>query len=389
METRPGTRILHLCTADDVGGMQRVVIDLARAFRAAGADVRCVFPRSEKSHLLQDWADEHGARIEFSDALLDAAAPHTWSGVWRLRRFVREAGADVVNIHYGDNFMSLKDLIALRLARSGSIVAAVYHPTDWRESGRLKRTMTRIAGRQADRIIVPSEATAAVLADAGIDPKRLAFVPLGVQPPARVSARDDSRDKLGLPRDAFVVGTLARLTAHKGIDDLIAATITLADPGITLAVGGDGEDREALAAMAGPLGDRARFLGRVPDATDLYAASDVFCLPSRLEGFGLVYVEAAMAGVPSIAADAGAVGEVVRDGETGLLVTPGDRAALAAAIATLRDDGPRRLRMGDAARERALSRFTDAAMAKGYAAAYGLETMGPPFGLAPVPEHER
>ncbi|MCL6498623.1 MAG: glycosyltransferase, partial [Firmicutes bacterium] len=81
----------------------------------------------------------------------------------------------------------------------------------------------------------------------------------------------------------------------------------------------------------------AFLVGRVADTADVYAAADVFALSSYLEGFGLVYIEAALHGVPSIGAAVGAVPETIRDGETGLLVPPGDRAALAGAIGRLRD----------------------------------------------------
>jgi glycosyltransferase involved in cell wall biosynthesis len=114
----------------------------------------------------------------------------------------------------------------------------------------------------------------------------------------------------------------------------------------------------------------------VPDTADLYAASDLFALPSYLEGFGLVYVEAAFHGVPSIGADMGGTREAILDGETGLLVPPGDRAALAGAIQRLRDDAVLRRRFGAAARARARARFAPARMADEYAAVFWPEGSG-------------
>jgi glycosyltransferase involved in cell wall biosynthesis len=361
------SRTLILCTASEIGGMQRVVVDLARVLRGTGSAVRCVVPKSPQSGRLLEWAARQGVAMESQGALLDAAAPHTWRGVWRLRQFISAASPEVVNVHYGDNFMSLKDLLAIRLAQPGRIVATVHHPTDWSESGRLKKRMTVLAARLADAIVVPSRATANVLGAAGIAPSRICVVPNGVPVPERPPTRVDARGRLGLPPEAFVVGTLARLAPHKGIDDLVRAMVKVDDPRVVLAVAGDGEERAMLETLAAPLGDRVRFLGRVEDAADLYASSDVFALPSLLEGFGLVFVEAAMFGVPSIAADAGAVAEVVENGLTGVLVPPGDPSAVAAAVTALRDDPATRDRMGRAARARAMERFTDRAMAAGYA----------------------
>jgi alpha-maltose-1-phosphate synthase len=86
---------------------------------------------------------------------------------------------------------------------------------------------------------------------------------------------------------------------------------------------------------------------------DLWAAADLFVLPSRDEAFGMVYQEAAAAGLPAIGTDHNAVPELIEDGVTGMLVPPRDPLALAVAIGSLIDDTPRRLAMGDAARERA------------------------------------
>jgi glycosyltransferase involved in cell wall biosynthesis len=102
----------------------------------------------------------------------------------------------------------------------------------------------------------------------------------------------------------------------------------------------------------------------------LYAAADVFVLPSYLEGFGLVYAEAAMHGVPSIGADVGSVPEVVKHGETGLIVPPAQPDALAAAILSLRDNGALCSQLGANARARAHAEFTEPLVADRYIDAF-------------------
>src|SRR5262249_36728326 len=139
------------------------------------------------------------------------------------------------------------------------------------------------------------------------------------------------------------------------------------DRRLRVVIGGDGPQRSALEEQASRLlGDRARFLGRIPDTADLYASADLFVLPSLLEAFGLVYVEAAFHGVPSIGARTGGTAAAIAHGQTGLLVEPGDAQGLAQAIESLRSDLALCRRLGEAARVRALAEFTAERMADGY-----------------------
>lgn len=358
-------RILLLTTSDSIGGMQRVVMGIARQLRHRGDIVRNVFPAGDVQHELLAWAARQGVDAEVDARLTDAGEKHTLGGMLALARMIRAFRPDVVNLHYGDNFISLKDLVAARLAGHHRIVVSVYHPTPWSETGAWKRRLTRAAAICAHSVVVESEPMRQVLLEAGVPAGKIALIPLGVDPPAAVS-REQARRELSLPDDAFVVGSLARLTPHKGIDDLIEAAATLADPArrLRLVVAGEGSERDAWRSLANEkLGaDRVCFPGRVDSASTLYAASDVFALPSYREGFGMVYIEAAFHGVPSIAGAGSGADEAVQHDETGVLVTPGDRHAIACALATMWSDGALRARLGDAARQRAHAEFTENAM---------------------------
>ena len=157
---------------------------------------------------------------------------------------------------------------------------------------------------------------------------------------------------------------VGRLSHYKGFDILLDALSRF--PGGRLLLIGDGESSAALHAQALRLGvhDRVAFVREVDDASlrAAYAAADVFVLPSldRSEAFGLVLLEAMRDGVPVIASDirGSAVGHVVVDGSSGLLVPPGDAAALAAAFERLVSDPAMRARFGAAGRERWLDAFT-------------------------------
>jgi phosphatidylinositol alpha-1,6-mannosyltransferase len=201
-----------------------------------------------------------------------------------------------------------------------------------------------------------------VLVPPGVDTGR--FVPLD---PA---ARGAARTRLGLPEEGRLVVSVSRLVPRKGMDVLIRAAALLAPsrPDLTVAIGGGGRDHERLARLIAATGAPVRLLGRVEhdDLPDLYACGDVFAMLCRnrwggleQEGFGIVFVEAAAAGVPQVAGDSGGAAEAVADGETGLVVRhPEDPAAVADALARLLDDPTARLRMGAAARERAVASFS-------------------------------
>ena len=136
-------------------------------------------------------------------------------------------------------------------------------------------------------------------------------------------------------------------------------------------IAGAGPDRVEFEAMANQLPDgHTRFLGRVSDddVQVLLSASDVFAMPSHMEGFGVVYVEAAFYGVPSIGCDVGGVPYAISAGVTGLLIPVGDVQALAGAIQALSSDPALRLKLGEAASARALAEFTDDVMAQQYGA---------------------
>lgn len=362
-------RILLLTTADNIGGMERVVCGLARQFTRRGWPTQTVFPEGGNKDALLAWCAAQGVDAQTSPAVLNAAAEHRRSDMAALRTFVRKTQPDVVNVHYGDNFISLKDVLAIRLAGGCRCIVTVHHPTVWDSGNARKQRMTALAARLAHGVVAVSRATRDVLLAAGVPASKMQIVFNGLQPPAASLSREDARARLHLPPSAFVVGTLARLVSHKGIGELIDAAARVADPKaeLLLVVAGEGPERMALESQAAArLKDRVVFLGRVADVDEFYAACDVFCLPSHMEGFGLVYVEAAFHGVPSIGTNVGGIPDAIADGQTGLLVAPGDLDALAQAIQTLRDDPELRRRMGDAARARAEAEFTEVIMAVRY-----------------------
>ncbi len=196
----------------------------------------------------------------------------------------------------------------------------------------------------------------------GLD--RAVVLPLALE--EREPAGEVDRDLVARLGEGFVLiaGRMAATERYKGHDELLAALPLLVArvPGARLVVAGDGDDRPRLTSRAAEigLGERVAFTGFVSEATlgELYRRAAVFALPSRGEGFGLVYLEAMRAGKPCVAARGGAAEEVVAAGETALLVDPGDREELAAALARLLSDPEHAARLGEAGRRRWRRQFT-------------------------------
>lgn len=172
--------------------------------------------------------------------------------------------------------------------------------------------------------------------------------------------RAQMRASIGVPGDVPAVGIIARLTeqkAHRVLFDAMAHHPGLA--GTHLVVVGDGELRDDLRGRVEALGLQARvhLLGARRDLGDLLGAIDVFVMPSFWEGLPLSMVLAMGAGLPVVASRVAGIPEVVHDGETGLLVAPGDSAALGDALARVVADAPLRAALGAAARSFVLPRF--------------------------------
>jgi glycosyltransferase involved in cell wall biosynthesis len=155
-----------------------------------------------------------------------------------------------------------------------------------------------------------------------------------------------------------IVLAVGRLDAQKGHAYLLAAAADIPDALFVFV--GEGRERSALEAQARALGvaERVRFLGHRDDVPDLLAACDVFVLPSRYEGLPLSVLEAMAAARPVVATAIEGTDEIVRHGETGLLVPPAAPSALAEAIRAVLADRALATRMGQAGRARVGREFS-------------------------------
>jgi glycosyltransferase involved in cell wall biosynthesis len=162
---------------------------------------------------------------------------------------------------------------------------------------------------------------------------------------------------LGIGRQEVMILTVGRLTAQKGLGDLLSSFAKASPnlPSARLVIAGDGPERPRLEEIIASLqlGDRVRLLGNVERPDDLYRAADLFVLASRYEGFPFAMLEAMAAGLPVLATRFGGADEMVEHGREGLLVSEGDIEGLADAIGALLDDRGRMSEMARSARLKA------------------------------------
>jgi phosphatidylinositol alpha-1,6-mannosyltransferase len=288
--------------------------------------------------------------------------------VRRVAAIARERGADVIFL---DPVLPL-GLIGRRLHAAPHVLIA--HGAEVNVPGRLPggRMLARRVLRAASGLVAAGEYPARAAARAAGTELPTLVVPPGVDPerfrPLNADERAAGRQRFGLVADRPLVLGLSRLVPRKGFDVLIDAVAGM-DPGVQLAIGGAGRDAGRLERRAADRGitGRCTFLGRVPDAdlAGLYGCADVFAMVCRerwggleAEGYGIVFVEAAACGLPSVAGRSGGSHEAVVDGETGFVVDPHDAGGVRAALDRLLGDDALRLRLGAAARKRAVEELT-------------------------------
>jgi len=211
----------------------------------------------------------------------------------------------------------------------------------------------------ADAVLAVSEAAAQQILKSGFPAERVAVVRSSIDTKFFEpfdGARMQMRSHLGLKEDDFVVAGMGRLVKGKGYEVLLKGIAELAPPErATLLLAGDGNERQKLEDLAAGLGiaQQVKFLGFQSDVRPILWAADIFVhVPTTFpEGTPNAILEAMAVGLPVIATPVGGIPEVVRDGETGLLVPPNDHKALAEAILKLRQDEALRTKLGKRAQK--------------------------------------
>ncbi len=280
----------------------------------------------------------------------------------KVRTVARETGAEVVLFGHG---LPL-GLLGPGLSRQGPPYVVATHGAEyWFALTPGLAAALRLATSRARKVLAVSRFTGRVIRTVVPDAVPLSLLPPGVDTerfrPDLSGEEVRSRHRLS---DRPLVVCVSRLVPRKGQDVLIRAMprVLRREPDAALLIVGGGPDRRRLEQLAAELPRGAvTFAGEVPDS-ELpvhYAAADVFAMPCRsrlagleVEGFGIVFLEAAAAGKPVVAGDSGGAAEAVVDGETGLVVDGRHEDAVGEAVASLLADPARAHAMGKAGRAR-------------------------------------
>jgi len=359
-------KILLVITSLGVGGAERLVTGLADHFAAAGHEVLLVRFFGDAELRPSD------PRVRLENLQMRRSLLGVLAAMVRFRRLVRSFRPDVVNSHLVHANILTR---LLRLVTPMPRLISSAHNTN--EEGRGRMRAYRLTDRLANiSTNVSAEAVGAFEQQGALRPGRMVAIHNGIDTAAFTfdpAARERVRTELNLDEAAPLLLAVGRLWEQKDYPNLLRAFAGLEGGPVPpqLAIVGDGPLRGELEAMAGSLGvaDRVHFLGVRHDVPALMAASDVFVLASAWEGFGLVVAEAMACGRVVVATDCGGVREVV--GDAGFLVPPRNAEALAKAMGrALRLSDDEHERLGVAARERVLARFSLDVMADRYLAVY-------------------
>ena len=376
-------RILQISSARTFGGGERHLADLARGLSERGHEVFAALAPSSPLPGELDPARPRGVFTLPLRGALDLASAS------RLARLARRHEIEIIHAHVARDYPLAA--LASRLAPRARLVVTrhVLFPL-----GRAhRRALANVA-----RVIAVSESVARSLRAQKIFPAdkiRVVANAVDLRRFEEARARFERESRAGgRTRRPTRVGIVGELSEVKGQEEFVRAAAAVAGrfrkgEGVEfLIVGGDasraGENRARVERLVAELGltDQVRLLGRREDVADVLASLDLLVSASRTEAFGMAMVEAMACGVPVVATATEGAREIVADGLTGLIVPVGDVQALAAAVASLLEDGPRRLELGARARASARERFGLERMVEEtervYAEALGLDREPPP-----------
>lgn len=345
----PLLNILHVVDSLEFGGLERVVTDLAKAQQARGHQV-AVFSISPTTGFMPELL-EAGIEVQVGNKSrgFDRAV------LAQLRNMVVARGVRVVHAHnFVPNYYAATALLGVSGKRT---LVGTSHDMGMRLSNRKLRWMYRLSLLRTARVAMVGQQVHDRYVSAGWISASHAETVLNGIPVLRFKGtaerRAEARARLGLPDSTPVIGCVGRLVPLKNQRLMIEVLPELlkSHPALKLVIVGYGELETTLRELAAARGvaNEVMLLGQRADVSDLLPGFDIFALPSRTEGLSIALLEACATGLAVVATAVGGNTEIVRHGETGLLIPVDDADALRAALASLLDDAALRARMGSTA----------------------------------------
>ncbi|MBI2992909.1 MAG: glycosyltransferase family 4 protein [Gammaproteobacteria bacterium] len=337
-----------------VGGIATHVAELARGLAALGHQVTVIAPAAAGAGAFDAACDKY--TVIRHQSFLRAKPLYNLLLRRLLTRLRTAKEFDVVHVH---GLRPLRVALELRLPVVFTNHTSGFLMTAAAGGRRLRRTMALL--NRVDFLLAPSEELLGAAQRSGLT-RPGAYIPNGVDVQRFAPAEAGGlRREWGVAADEIAVLAARRLVEKNGVRVMAEAAVQLRDSACRFIFAGDGPERarvESVLARAS-MGGRAVFLGAVPHEAmpGVYRAADLCVLPSLVEATSLAGLEAMASGRALVGTRVGGIPSIIEDGATGLLVAPGDPAALAGAIRRLVLDPGLRERMGAAGRWRAVQEF--------------------------------
>lgn len=360
--------ILYADEWGGVGGTAGYVVMLARGLRRRGYRVAAICHATAAVAQMRTQLEELGVDVRAIEGV-----GGRFNRQRAFRSLFRQYRGGVLALMMGYFTRAGAASLAGALGGAGAIVRAELTPPE-PPITRKQKLGLRVKDLLTDRFVVGANDNREAFArEIGIARSKIEVIHTGIElerfRPGQ--GRDEFRARWGFRPETIIVATHSRLSdERKGVTYFLdmAALVAPRDARVVFLVSGDGVLRPALEEHAERLGirDRVVFVGWQPEAPKVFAAMDVFVMPSTFEGGPTTILEAMAMAKPVVASSVGMVPEVIVDGETGLIVPPADPSALASAVIRLLGDETLRTCLGRHAREHALASFSIDRMVERY-----------------------
>lgn len=325
-------KVLHVLKITAISGSENHLLSLLPLLADRCVDI-VVVVMIEPGKPVRDFSErleKHGIKVLPVKIGLDLSLP----ALLKITRIMKREQPDIVHTHliHGD----LYGILSARIAGIREIFSTKHNEDRFRKNFILQ-TLNRCLNSQARKIIAISPALKEFCIQyEKIDPQKIVVIPYGLEGYDKTLKDRRLRQRLGYGKEQIVFGIVARLTEQKGHTYLLQAFREVVDESdnVRLLIAGDGTLRGKLEALTRKLGleSYVDFLGRRGCTADIYNALDVFIHPSLWEGFGLVFLEAMSFALPIIATRVSAIPDIIRNGETGILVPAKNIPELAEAM---------------------------------------------------------
>jgi glycosyltransferase involved in cell wall biosynthesis len=366
-------KVLQLISSGGYYGAENMLLNLC----ASQEKARC-----ENSLLL--FYNVHVPNVEFyerarrrglSVRMVHCKGRADWRAVRQIEEYIQEDAVDLVHTH-GYKADLYGYLAAWRCHKP--VVATCHNWVGGTAALGIYNHLDRMALKKFNALAAVSDAVAQRLLAFGVPSEKIKTIANGID----VAAFERAHPLPLLKAEgSTVVGVVARLDLQKGFEYLLRAARELCKtfPDLKIVIAGEGPDRNRIEEMIQQYGLQSSVVlaGQQSNMPAVYAAMDIFVLPSLNEGLPMTVLEAMAASKPVIATRVGAIPSVIKDGENGLLVASKDSEALQNAVASLLNDPERRRRLGDQAHAWVSQNYTSEAMALKYREMYE-EVLGKP-----------